>query len=157
MLSRTASNLFWVGRYVERIDYVARLIEVAQHMSMLPKQRESVLLVYFGDVVYQPVGRTVATGAINTNRLLVNISMATDAFSICLGENQRFVTGSAIHRSMPVFQREACLIMIKTLCSAFLFFPFPVVPVISRYRPSFRRMTGGAIYFQIVTMRVLRH
>ncbi|MCB2010429.1 MAG: alpha-E domain-containing protein [Geminicoccaceae bacterium] len=40
MLSRTASNLFWVGRYVERIDYVARLIEVAQHMSMLPKQRD---------------------------------------------------------------------------------------------------------------------
>ncbi|MCB1970533.1 MAG: alpha-E domain-containing protein [Geminicoccaceae bacterium] len=36
MLSRTASSLFWVGRYIERMDYVARLIEVAQHMSMLP-------------------------------------------------------------------------------------------------------------------------
>ena len=36
MLSRTASNLFWVGRYVERMEYVARLIDVAQHMSMIP-------------------------------------------------------------------------------------------------------------------------
>ena len=36
MLSRTAGNLFWVGRYVERMEYVARLLEVAQQMSMVP-------------------------------------------------------------------------------------------------------------------------
>lgn len=35
MLSRTASNLFWLARSVERMDYVARLLDVAQRMSVL--------------------------------------------------------------------------------------------------------------------------
>ncbi len=35
MLSRTASCLYWLGRYVERISYVARLLEVAQRMSAM--------------------------------------------------------------------------------------------------------------------------
>ena len=35
MLSRTASNLFWLSRSVERMDYVARLLDVAQRMSVL--------------------------------------------------------------------------------------------------------------------------
>jgi uncharacterized alpha-E superfamily protein len=33
MLARTASNLFWLSRYMERADYVARLLQVAQRMS----------------------------------------------------------------------------------------------------------------------------
>ncbi|MEO1016580.1 MAG: alpha-E domain-containing protein [Pseudomonadota bacterium] len=35
MLSRTASCLYWLGRYVERMSYVARLLEVAQRMSAM--------------------------------------------------------------------------------------------------------------------------
>ena len=35
MLSRTASSLFWLSRSVERMDYVARLLDVAQRMSAL--------------------------------------------------------------------------------------------------------------------------
>jgi uncharacterized alpha-E superfamily protein len=35
MLSRSASNLFWLARSVERMDYVARLLDVAQRMSVL--------------------------------------------------------------------------------------------------------------------------
>ena len=35
MLSRSANNLFWLARYVERMDYVARLLDVAQRMSVL--------------------------------------------------------------------------------------------------------------------------
>jgi uncharacterized alpha-E superfamily protein len=35
MLSRTADSMFWLARYVERMDYVARLLEAAQHMSTL--------------------------------------------------------------------------------------------------------------------------
>jgi uncharacterized alpha-E superfamily protein len=35
MLSRSASNLFWLSRYVERMDYLARLLDVAQRMSVL--------------------------------------------------------------------------------------------------------------------------
>ncbi len=33
MLARTADNLFWLARYMERADYLARLLQVAGHMS----------------------------------------------------------------------------------------------------------------------------
>ena len=33
MLARTAANLFWLARYIERADYLARLLQVAGHMS----------------------------------------------------------------------------------------------------------------------------
>lgn len=33
MLARTAESLFWLARYVERADYLARLLQVAAHMS----------------------------------------------------------------------------------------------------------------------------
>lgn len=35
MLSRTAANLFWLGRYVERADSTARLIEMGRRMTMV--------------------------------------------------------------------------------------------------------------------------
>ncbi len=36
MLSRTAGNLYWMGRYLERADFTARLIEATQRLSALP-------------------------------------------------------------------------------------------------------------------------
>lgn len=33
MLARTAESLFWLARYMERADYLARLLQVAAHMS----------------------------------------------------------------------------------------------------------------------------
>lgn len=36
MLSRTAQHLFWMGRYIERADSTARLIEMGRRMTMLP-------------------------------------------------------------------------------------------------------------------------
>ena len=33
MLARTAGDLFWLARYLERADYVARLLQVAGHMN----------------------------------------------------------------------------------------------------------------------------
>ncbi len=33
MLARTAESLFWLARYMERADYLARLLQVAGHMS----------------------------------------------------------------------------------------------------------------------------
>jgi uncharacterized alpha-E superfamily protein len=40
MLSRTAQNLFWMGRYIERADATARLIEMGRRMAMLPGANE---------------------------------------------------------------------------------------------------------------------
>jgi uncharacterized alpha-E superfamily protein len=36
MLSRTAESLFWIGRYMERADFIARLLDAAQRLSALP-------------------------------------------------------------------------------------------------------------------------
>lgn len=36
MLSRTAGNLYWVGRYIERADYLSRLIEATLRLAALP-------------------------------------------------------------------------------------------------------------------------
>lgn len=40
MLVRIAQNLFWLSRYVERADYVARLLQVAGHMSAVRPDAE---------------------------------------------------------------------------------------------------------------------
>ena len=37
MLSRVAENLFWIGRYVERAENIARLVDAARRMSALPR------------------------------------------------------------------------------------------------------------------------
>ena len=35
MLSRTASSLYWLGRYVERADFIARLVEATVRLDVL--------------------------------------------------------------------------------------------------------------------------
>ena len=40
MLSRTADSLYWFSRYVERADYLARMLEAAVRLSSLPIRRE---------------------------------------------------------------------------------------------------------------------
>ncbi len=36
MLSRTADNLYWLSRYVERADFVARILDAAHRLASLP-------------------------------------------------------------------------------------------------------------------------
>ena len=36
MLSRTASSLFWMGRYMERAENLARLLDVSQQLALMP-------------------------------------------------------------------------------------------------------------------------
>jgi uncharacterized alpha-E superfamily protein len=36
MLSRTADSLFWLARYIERADFLARIIKAAQRLAALP-------------------------------------------------------------------------------------------------------------------------
>ncbi len=36
MLSRTAGNLYWVGRYIERADFLSRLIDATLRLASLP-------------------------------------------------------------------------------------------------------------------------
>jgi uncharacterized alpha-E superfamily protein len=41
MLSRTADHLFWMARYAERAENLARLLDVTWQMSMLPRSRDA--------------------------------------------------------------------------------------------------------------------
>ena len=36
MLSRTADNLYWLARYVERAEYLARILEATQRLASVP-------------------------------------------------------------------------------------------------------------------------
>mgnify|MGYP003326838813 CR=1 FL=1 len=36
MLSKTAENLYWAARYIERADSIARLLEVAYRIHLIP-------------------------------------------------------------------------------------------------------------------------
>lgn len=40
MLSRTADSLYWFSRYIERAEYLARVLEAAIRLSALPIRRE---------------------------------------------------------------------------------------------------------------------
>ncbi len=40
MLGRTANDLYWLARYVERAENIARLIEVGYRIALLPREGE---------------------------------------------------------------------------------------------------------------------
>ena len=40
MLSRTAENLYWTSRYLERADSISRLLEVAYRISLIPNTQD---------------------------------------------------------------------------------------------------------------------
>lgn len=43
MLSRIAESLFWIGRYMERADGVARILEVhLERITQLPEHEQEV-------------------------------------------------------------------------------------------------------------------
>jgi uncharacterized alpha-E superfamily protein len=43
MLSRTADHLYWMSRYLERAENLARMIDAHQRLSLLPRSPEAVL------------------------------------------------------------------------------------------------------------------
>jgi len=43
MLSRTADHLYWMSRYLERAENVARMIDAHQRLSLLPRTAEAVM------------------------------------------------------------------------------------------------------------------
>jgi uncharacterized alpha-E superfamily protein len=42
MLSRTAENLYWLARYVERAENIARLLDVTLRMASLPQEKDTI-------------------------------------------------------------------------------------------------------------------
>ena len=42
MLSRTADHLFWMSRYIERAENLARLLDVTYQMSLVPQSLNAI-------------------------------------------------------------------------------------------------------------------
>lgn len=65
MLSRTASSLYWLGRYVERADFVARLVEATVRLDALSGRPageaawSSALVVTETDADFAATGETI--------------------------------------------------------------------------------------------------
>jgi uncharacterized alpha-E superfamily protein len=75
MLSRAADNLFWMGRYMERADATARLIEMGHRMAMLPGSSEMdewrSVAAASGSAPDIAEGKTLTAGAV-VERLLLD-------------------------------------------------------------------------------------
>lgn len=65
MLSRTAASLYWLGRYVERADFIARLVEATVRLDALSPTPageaawESALRVTYTDDAFAATGRDI--------------------------------------------------------------------------------------------------
>lgn len=67
MLSRTASNIFWLARYLERMENLARIIGVSERMAMMPgesereaqTQWESAIIISGCEPLFQDSGQPV--------------------------------------------------------------------------------------------------
>jgi uncharacterized alpha-E superfamily protein len=46
MLSRTADQLYWMARYVERAENIARILEVSYRMSLMPEESREGLSIW---------------------------------------------------------------------------------------------------------------
>ncbi len=60
MLSRTADHLFWMSRYVERAENLARLLDVTWQMSMVPQSLEAANQNWYAVIVLNSLEETFA-------------------------------------------------------------------------------------------------
>ena len=67
MLSRTADSLYWTGRYMERADFLARILEAAIRLAALPAKergagtgRGGALGSSGGETAFGAAGRAVS-------------------------------------------------------------------------------------------------
>ena len=50
MLSRTADSLYWTGRYMERADFLARILEAAIRLAALPAKDDAAVTAWAGAI-----------------------------------------------------------------------------------------------------------
>jgi uncharacterized alpha-E superfamily protein len=61
MLSRTADSLYWTGRYMERADFLARILEAAVRLATLPAGDDAASSAWSGALASAGVSQTFRT------------------------------------------------------------------------------------------------
>ena len=79
MLSRTANNLYWMARYVERAENTARILDVTYRMSLMPQDPKLVTQEWFAplNITGTPtyiIGNEIIPGAIGIDELRSRIA-----------------------------------------------------------------------------------
>ena len=91
MLSRTASSLYWLGRYIERADFIARLVEATVRLDVLsPRHVDFRPFVLTGSKGVQVVPGGLTRVALKEGSLVVNSSQGggtKDSFVLMDGGN----------------------------------------------------------------------
>ncbi len=102
MLSRTADHLYWLSRYLERADCLARMLDAHHRLSMLPRPPEAVLqgwtatlvVARHGSILSRAMRRSHAAHGVRLHRVR---SGAPGSIVSCLRwarENARAVRGT---------------------------------------------------------------
>lgn len=88
MLSRTASNLYWIGRYMERAEFTTRLVEATIRLSSLSPRSQSdaawtsALKVVGATAGFEETGETLS--GFNARRFLTLSEENTSSVRSCL-------------------------------------------------------------------------
>ena len=121
MLSRTAASLYWLGRYVERADFIARLIEATVRLDVMSSRPAGEAAWQSALAVSDTEEAFVASGAALTQsdvvRFLTLDKSHPGSVARCLGrarDNARAVrtaltreSWTAINRAWLVFENRA--------------------------------------------------
>jgi len=102
MLSRTANNLFWMARYVERGENTARILDITYRMSLMPQERSVAQKEWFAPLnitgtLFPFSGRFSTVGAHDVLRYMVLDPDNPSSIMSCARaarENARAVRGS---------------------------------------------------------------
>jgi len=90
MLSRTAANLYWIGRYMERAEFTSRLVEATIRLNALGDHAEadqswrSALSVVGADQAFDATGESV--GSLNARRHLTLSEANPSSIRSCLSQ-----------------------------------------------------------------------
>jgi uncharacterized alpha-E superfamily protein len=67
MLSRTADHLFWMARYIERAENLARLLDVTWQMSLVPQSQEHANQSWKAIIALNSLEEAFATSHVEVN------------------------------------------------------------------------------------------